>query len=139
MNAGASMTLAREQLPRVVILATGGTIASTYDARRGGFAPALSGAQLPDNVPDLKRYARIDVEQFGNIHGADMAPSDWLRILRRTAELLALPDVGGVVVTHGTDTLEETASFLDLTAASDKPVVIVGAQRPSSHPDSDGP
>jgi L-asparaginase len=123
----------------VVILATGGTIASTYDATRGGFAPALSGAQLAERVPELKRYARIDIEQFGNIHGADMTPSDWLKILQRICALSAIPDVSAVVVTHGTDTLEETAYFLDLTVAGDKPVVIVGAQRPSSYADSDGP
>lgn len=132
------MTVAHDPLPRVVILATGGTIASTYDASRGGFVPALSGTQLADNVPELKRHARIDVEQLGNIHGADMTPSEWLKILRRTRELLASPEVSGVVVTHGTDTLEETAYFLDLTVPSDKPVVIVGAQRPASVPDSDG-
>jgi len=126
-------------LPRVVILATGGTIASTYDPGRGGFAPALSGAQLADAAPELQRYARIEVEQLSNLHGADMAPQDWLGILRRIRELLAAPDVCGVVVTHGTDTLEETAYFLDLTVAIPKPVVVVGAQRPSGYPDSDGP
>ena len=133
------MNSATEQLPRVVILATGGTIASTYDAGRGGFAPALSGAELADAVPALKRHARIDVEQLDNIHGADMAPPDWLKILRRTRELLARPEIRGVVVTHGTDTLEETAYFLDLTIAADKPVVVVGAQRPACISDSDGP
>jgi len=130
---------AEPALPRVVILATGGTIASVYDASRGGYAPALSGAQLTARVPDLGGYARIEVEQFGNIHGADMTPAHWLQILGRLRELLAIADVGGVVVTHGTDTLEETAYFLDLTVASDKPVVVVGAQRPASYPDSDGP
>src|SRR6185312_4954669 len=95
-----------QSLPRVVILATGGTIASTYDPRRGGFAPALSGAQLAAGAPELQRCARIEVEQLCNIHGADMTPQDWLRILRRVHELLASPDICGVVVTHGTDTLE---------------------------------
>jgi L-asparaginase len=129
----------QQALPRAVILATGGTIASTYDAGRGGFAPALSGAQLAANVPGLSAHARIEVEQLGNIHGADMTPAHWLQLLERIRELLAVADVSGVVVTHGTDTLEETAYFLDLTVASDKPVVVVGAQRPSSYPDSDGP
>jgi L-asparaginase len=125
--------------PRVVILATGGTIASAYDDGAGGFTPSLSGTQLVERVPELERHARIEVEQICSVHGADMTPDLWLRILRRTSEALALPDIAGVVVTHGTDTLEETAYFLDLTVASPKPVVVVGAQRPFSYPDTDGP
>ena len=68
-----------------------------------------------------------------------MTPALWLKISRRTEELLARPDVAGVIVTHGTDTLEETAFFLDLTVSSDKPAILVGAQRAASEPDSDGP
>ena len=130
---------AQQPLPRVVVLATGGTIASTYDKGKGGLAPALSGSQLVDAVPELKKYARVEVEQISNINSADMNPDIWLQLLRRTNELLAAPDIAGVVVTHGTDTLEETAYFLDLTVSSSKPVVLVGAQRASSYPDSDGP
>lgn len=128
-----------EMLPRVAILATGGTIASTYDPGRRGFVPALSGLQLAERVPELKQHARVEVEQLCNVHGADMTPEVWMAILRRSRALLAQPDVAGVVVTQGTDTLEETAYFLDLTVAGSKPVVLVGAMRPSSHADSDGP
>jgi L-asparaginase len=130
---------AQQPLPRVVVLATGGTIASTYDKGKGGLAPALTGAQLVNAVPELKKYARIEVEQISNINSADMNPEIWLQITRRANELLAAPDIAGVVITHGTDTLEETAYFLDLTVSSAKPVVLVGAQRASSYPDSDGP
>jgi L-asparaginase len=130
---------AQVTLPRVVVLATGGTIASTYDKGKGGLAPALTGAQLVDAVPELKKYARIEVEQISNINSADMNPDIWLQLSRRTNELLAASDTAGVVITHGTDTLEETAYFLDLTISSAKPVVLVGAQRASSYPDSDGP
>ena len=126
-------------LPRVAILATGGTIASTYDQGRRGFVPVLSGAQLAERVPELAQHARIEVEQICNVHGADMTPAIWMTILRRTRELLALPDVAGVVVTQGTDTLEETAYFLDLTVSGSKPVVLVGAMRPASYADGDGP
>jgi L-asparaginase len=130
---------AQEHLPRVVVLATGGTIASTYDKGKGGLAPALTGAQLVDAVPELKKYARIEVEQISNINSADMNPDIWLQLSRRANDLLAAPDTAGVVITHGTDTLEETAYFMDLTVSSTKPVVLVGAQRASSYPDSDGP
>jgi L-asparaginase len=126
-------------LPRVVLLATGGTIASTYDAGRRGFVPGLSGAQLAERMPQLSQHARIDVEQICNVHGADMTPELWLALLRRTREVLARPEVCGVVVTHGTDTLEETAYFLDLTLGSSKPLILVGALRPSSDADGDGP
>jgi len=132
-------TCAQEKLPRVVVLATGGTIASTYDKGKSGLAPALSGEQLVAAVPELKKYARVEVEQIANINSADMNANIWLRLLHRTNELLTMPDIAGVVITHGTDTLEETAYFLDLTVSSVKPVVLVGAQRASSYPDSDGP
>ena len=68
-----------------------------------------------------------------------MTPEIWLRLAGRINELLAKPEIAGIVVTHGTDTLEETAYFLDLTTISNKPVILVGAQRPASDPDSDGP
>lgn len=126
-------------MPRVVVLATGGTIASTYDKSKGGLAPAVTGSQLVDAVPELKKYARIEVQEVSNINSAEMNPDIWLQLSRRTNELLAAPDTAGVVITHGTDTLEETAYFLDLTVTSAKPVVLVGAQRASSYPDSDGP
>jgi L-asparaginase len=90
-------------------------------------------------VPRIKEVAHIQVEQISNIPSPDMTPAIWLRLAGRVNELLAKPEIAGIVVTHGTDTLEETAYFLDLTTTSDKPVILVGAQRPASDPDSDGP
>ena len=130
---------AQPALPRVVVLATGGTIASRFDPAIGALAPAATGADLVKAVPGLDTIARVDVEQVANIGSYDMTPEIWRRLLRRTNELLAATDVAGVVVTHGTDTLEETAYFLDLTVASPKPVILVGAQRASSYFDTDGP
>jgi L-asparaginase len=127
------------ELPRVLILATGGTIASRYDPVQGGLAPALTGAQLVEAVPDLAKVARVQAEQIANVNSSDMTPQVWLRLARRANEALASPEVAGVVVTHGTDTLEETAYFLDLTVASTKPVILAGAQRAASYPDADGP
>ncbi len=128
-----------QELPRVVILATGGTIASKYDAAKGGLVPALTGAQIVEAVPELKNMARLEVEQVSNVGSADLTPDIWLKLSRRANELLANPDIAGVVVTHGTDTLEETAYFLDLTVTNQKPVILVGAQRAPSYPDTDGP
>ena len=125
--------------PVVVVLSTGGTIASLYDPELGGYAPALSGEDLISAVPGIDDLARLEVEQISNIASTDMTPALWLKISRRTNTLLTRPDVAGVIVTHGTDTLEETAFFLDLTVTSEKPVILVGAQRAASEPDSDGP
>jgi L-asparaginase len=126
-------------LPHVVVLATGGTIASTYDEDVGALRAALTGDEIVEAVEGLSEVARVSVEQIANVNSRDMTPEIWLRLSRRANELLAEPDVAGVVVTHGTDTLEETAYFLDLTVTSDKPVVMVGAQRAPTMWDTDGP
>jgi L-asparaginase len=127
------------ELPKVVVLATGGTIASTYDPATGALRAALSGEEIVQSVPGLGDIARVEVEQIANVGSKDMTPAIWVTLARRANELLAFPDVAGVIVTHGTDTLEETAYFLDLTVTSTKPVVMVGAQRAPVYFDSDGP
>jgi len=132
-------SLVAQRLPNVAILSTGGTIASKHDPARGGYVPALSGEDLVTAAPGINKVARIQVEQISNIPSTDMTPEIWLRLSGRVNELLAKPEVAGVVVTHGTDTLEETGYFLDLTTNSSKPVILVGAQRPASDADSDGP
>ncbi len=126
-------------LPKVVLLATGGTIASVYDSASGALRAALSGDELVRAVPGLEEIAVVDVEQIANVGSRDMTPAIWQTLARRANELLALPDITGVIVTHGTDTLEETAFFLDLTVTSQKPVVMVGAQRAPTNFDTDGP
>jgi L-asparaginase len=132
-------TLAAQARPQVIVLATGGTIASRIDPRTGALAPALTGEDLVRAVPGLDSIAVVRVEQVANIGSFDMTPEIWRRLAKRANELLLARDVAGVVVTHGTDTLEETAYFLDLTITSNKPVVLVGAQRAASFFDSDGP
>ena len=135
----AATPAASQELPTVVVLSTGGTIASVYDSLSGGFAPALSGEQLVQAVPGLDTIARVEVVQVANVSSTNMTPGLWLEVSRGASAVLGRPEVAGVVVTHGTDTLEETAYFLDLTVASDKPVVLVGAQRAASERDADGP
>jgi L-asparaginase len=126
-------------LPTVAIITTGGTIAQKYDAAAGGLVPAVSGKELVEAVPALKELARLRVIPLVNIDSRDMTPELWLRLAPLVNETLADPEVTGVVVTHGTDTMEDTAYVLELTVASDKPAVLTGAQRDTSSPDADGP
>lgn len=128
-----SVALSAQTLPTVYVLATGGTIASRHNQA------SLSGQQLIDAVPAIAKIARIQTEQVASVGSRDMTPAIWLKLALRINELQSRPDVAGIIVTHGTDTLEETAYFLDLTVAGTKPVVMVAAQRPASEPDSDGP
>jgi L-asparaginase len=130
---------AAQKLPTVAVLSTGGTIASKHDPLKGGYLPALSGEDLIAAVPAIRKIAQIQVEQISNISSSDMTPEIWVRLAARVNALLADPAIAGIVVTHGTNTLEETAYFLDLTTKNTKPVVLVGAERPASDPDSDGP
>src|SRR6202163_125879 len=124
-----SVCAVAQELPKVAVLSTGGTIASKQDPVKGGYVPALSGEDLVAAVQAIKKIAQIQVEQISNIPSPDMTPEIWLRLAGRVNELLAKPEIVGIVVTHGTDTLEETAYFLDLTTVGVKPVILVGAQR----------
>ncbi len=140
MLAAGSPAMAQGGLPRIVVLATGGTIASTYDDSIGALRVALTGDEIVNAVPGQDAIAQVTVEEVANVNSRNMTPDIWLRLSRRANALLAGPEIAGIVVTHGTDTLEETAYFLDLTVTSDKPVVLVGAQRaPTTSFDSDGP
>ncbi len=130
------------QLPTVKIFTTGGTIAgsgsSTTDLTN--YKPGnISGDQLVKSVPELQRFARTPVEQIANVGSYDLTIPIWLSLARKINETLADPNVAGVVVTHGTNTIEETAYFLNLTVKSDKPVVLVGAMRPATAISADGP
>ncbi len=130
-------------LPTVLIVATGGTIAGVQDdpddpARyRAG---SLDAAQIIASVPGLETQARIDTLQFSNVPSTKITPAQWVALSRTiTQRLQETEDLAGVVVTHGTDRLEETAFFLHLTVQSEKPVVVVGAQRPATNASADGP
>lgn len=128
--------------PTVLVLATGGTIAGVQDApgTLGGYrAGTLTAEQIISSVPELSRYATVEAEQFSNVASTRITTQQWVAMARRINELLARDDLAGIVVTHGTDRLEETAFFLYLTVRSDKPVVVVGAQRPATGISPDGP
>jgi L-asparaginase type II len=127
----------------VLVIATGGTIAGVQQ-EPGGIgayrAGALTAEQIIASVPPLSRYAQVETEQFSNVASTLITPEQWVALARRINAVLAeRADIAGVVVTHGTDRLEETAFFLYLTVRSDKPVVVVGAQRPATGLSPDGP
>ncbi len=129
------------ELPKVVILATGGTIAGEQKkpGEAGYVAGQLAVDVLIDAVPELREIAQVKGEQIASIGSQDMNDQVWLKLLRRIDELVKDQAVDGIVVTHGTDTIEETAFFLDLTVATDKPVALVGAMRPATAKGADGP
>jgi L-asparaginase len=122
-----------EALPRVHVLATGGTISNTEGDR-------LTGEDLVRSLPGVEEVARLTVEQFTNVASSALSLEAWLGLQRRIDSLFREGDgPAGVVVTHGTDTMEETAWFLELTLSSCRPVVVTGAMRRASDPGADGP
>jgi L-asparaginase len=126
---------------RIKILATGGTIAgASKSATDYGYkAGAFDINTLIDAVPTMKDIADLSGEQVANIGSQDMNDEVWLKLVKRINEVLKSKDVDGVVITHGTDTMEETAYFLNLAVKSDKPVVLVGSMRPADAISADGP
>jgi L-asparaginase len=127
--------------PKVVIVATGGTIAgsATSQTSAGYQSGAVAVDALIAAVPQLKDIAEVSGEQVSSIGSQDMNDEVWLKLAKRVNAILAQPDVAGVAITHGTDTMEETSYFLNLVVNSVKPVVLTGSMRPSTAMSADGP
>jgi L-asparaginase len=123
----------------VRLLFTGGTISMRVDPGTGAAVPAMSGEEIVARVHGLRKEARLTLEDYARLPGPHVTPQWMWRLKGRVAELLADSSVDAVVLTHGTDTLEETAFLLDLTLESGKPVVFCGAMRTVSDPGWDGP
>jgi L-asparaginase len=132
-------TMVQAAQPVVVLIATGGTIAMKIDPVKNAPVPAISGDDLLATVPGVSKYAHVEVNNVSNVPSDYMDPVRWVQLTKVVQDALARPEVSGVIVSHGTDTLEETAYWLDLTVRSDKPVVLIGAQRNASESDFDGP
>jgi len=130
-----------KDLPNVVILATGGTIAgSAASGTQAGYTSGQVGIEaMIDAVPGIRDLANVTGEQVSNVGSQDMSVEIWLLLANRINELLATDDVDGIVITHGTDTQEETAFFLNLVVKSNKPVVTTGSMRPSTAVSAEGP
>ncbi|HVU25534.1 MAG TPA: asparaginase [Opitutus sp.] len=133
------MSGSHQNLPRIRVLATGGTIVGAQSGGDGYQPAVLSIDTLIATVPQLASLARLDAEPVAAIGSQDMDDAVWLKLAARTEKVLAEPDIAGVVITHGTDTMEETAFFLNLVVHSTKPVVLVGAMRPANAISADGP
>lgn len=128
-----------KELPTVQFIATGGTIAMKIDPVKNAPVPAISGDDLLATVPDVGKYAKIQVNNLSNVPSDYMGPERWVQLTAAVQDAINKSDVAGVIVSHGTDTLEETAFWLDLTVKSNKPIVLIGAQRNASVSDFDGP
>jgi L-asparaginase len=140
-SGGVATVLQAADLPSIKVLATGGTIAGAQASATdyGYKSGAYDVNSLLKAVPNLDKLAVITGEQVANIGSQDMNDEVWLKLAKRLNAVLAEPGTSGALITHGTDTLEETSYFLSLVTRSDKPVVMVGSMRPATAISADGP
>jgi glutamyl-tRNA(Gln) amidotransferase subunit D len=126
-----------QALPKILLLSTGGTIASRIDYRTGSVTPALTAQELNASVPELAEIANIDAEILFSEYSENITPDHWIKIAKRL-DSLSKSDYAGIIVAHGTDTMQYTAAFLSFSLAGfPKPIVLVGSQRSSDRPSSD--
>ena len=130
-----------QKLPRIIILATGGTIAGAGASsdRAGYTAGKIPIDDLIGTIPTVKKIANITGEQIASVGSQDMTVDIWKKLAMRINEIYKNNEAEGIVITHGTDTQEETAYFLDLVLTGDKPVVLTGSMRPATAISADGP
>ncbi|NLB55542.1 MAG: asparaginase, partial [Lentisphaerae bacterium] len=126
-----------DKLPIVGIITTGGTIAYKPDSNANSYK--LSRQELLNSANELNRLAKISLLDFSTLDSSHMSPELWLKLTYTAEQILRQPEVTGLVITHGTDTMPEAVFFLDLLIRSDKPIVFTGAMRDVSHKEPDGP
>jgi L-asparaginase len=137
---GYTLVVAAQNLPRIIVLSTGGTIAGQQpDKDKAGYIAAkVPIDELLKNIPSIKQKATVTGEQIAAIGSYDMTVAIWLKLAKRINTIFANNEADGIVITHGTDTQEETAYFLSLTVPSDKPLVLTGSMRPATAISGDG-
>jgi len=126
-------------MKNILVVFTGGTFSMKIDESTGGAVPHFSGNALIDMMPEINSLAKISIYDFGKFPGPHMTPELMLKLSKDIKAFIEKDHPDGVVVTHGTDTLEETAYLLDLTIKTEIPVVVIGSMKNSSEPDWDGP
>lgn len=126
-------------MKKILVVFTGGTFSMMIDEKTGGAVPRYSGIELLGMMPEVKSLAEIECLDFGKYPGPHITPELMLDLSKKINSKLKADKFDGVIVTHGTDTLEETAYFLDLTIRTEIPIVVIGAMKNSSEPDWDGP
>ncbi len=124
---------------KIIIVFTGGTFSMKIDEGTGAAVPFFEGDELVSMIPEIDELAEVSVYNFGKYPGPHMTPQKMLELSKVIRKLISENDCDGIIVTHGTDTLEETAYLLDLTVDTELPIVVIGAMRTSSEPDWDGP
>lgn len=125
-------------MKKILVVFTGGTFSMKIDSVTGGAIPFFHGEELLEMIPEAKELAELDIYNFGMYPGPHMTPELMLSLSEKINGFVK-KQYDGIIVTHGTDTLEETAYFLDLTVDTEKPVVVIGAMKTSTEPDWDGP
>ena len=123
----------------ILIIFTGGTFSMKIDEETGGAIPYFHGEELVEMIPEANELANISIYNFGTYPGPHMTPELMLDLAKIVRENISKDSVDGIIITHGTDTLEETAYLVDLAVRTDKPIVVIGAMRTSSEEDWDGP
>jgi L-asparaginase len=126
-------------MKKILIVFTGGTFSMKIDESTGGAVPHFSGNDLLQMMPEVFKLADISIYDFGKYPGPHMTPELMFELSAKIQEFLATQSLDGIIVTHGTDTLEETAYLLDLTINTSIPIVVIGSMKNSSEPDWDGP
>ena len=126
-----------EELPKILLLSTGGTIASKVDYRTGAVTPALSAAELYEAVPEIAKIANVDAEVLFSEYSENLQPEHWLEIAKKLDSIVD-SDYAGIIIAHGTDTMHYSSAFLSFALSGfKKPITLVGSQRSSDRPSSD--